>query len=87
MKEWEEWLVLLLFFIGILNIGGFIMNIRLMYEDNDSTIIYQIWTNDMNLFGKILLTLICLIFFPIWTILEGLFRLLKWLCYVGKEQY
>lgn len=81
----KEWLVVLLFFIGIFNICGFIMNIRLMYEDNDSTILYQIWTNDMNLFGKILLTLICLIFFPIWAIIEGLFRLLKWLCYVGKE--
>lgn len=81
----NKWLVILLFFIGMFNIWGFIMNIRLMYEDNDSTILYQVWTNDMNLFGKMLLTLICLIFFPVWMILEGLFRLLKWLCYVGKE--
>lgn len=80
----EAGLVILLFCIGISNIFGFIIK-ELMYEDNDSTILYEVWTNDMNLFGKMLLTLICLIFLPIWMILEGLFRLLKWLCYVGKE--
>lgn len=81
------WLILLFFFIGIFNVCGIIMNIRLMYEDNDSTILCQIWDNDMNLFGRLLLTFICLILFPVWTILEALIRLLKWLCYVGKEKY
>ena len=83
----KDWLILLIYFIAIFNIMGIIMNIRFMYEDNDSTILCQIWTNDMNLFGRLLLTFICFILFPIWTILEALFRLLKWLCYVGKEKY
>ena len=83
----NDWLIMLLFFIGILNIGGFVINIRLMYESNDSTILCQIWDNSMNLFGRLLLTFICLILFPVWTILEALFRLLHWLCYVGKEKY
>ena len=83
----NDWLIMLFFFIGILNIGGFVINIRLMYESNDSTILCQIWDNSMNLFGRLLLTFICLIFFPVWTILEALVRLLHWLCYVGKEKY
>ena len=83
----NDWLIMLFFFIGILNIGGFVMNIRLMYDGNDNSILCQIWTNDMNLFGRLLLTFICLIFFPVWTILEALVRLLHWLCYLGKEKY
>ena len=83
----NDWLIMLFFFIGILNIGGFVINIRLMYENNDSTILCQIWDNSMNLFGRLLLTFICLILFPVWTILEALIRLLHWLCYVGKEKY
>ena len=82
----NDWLIMLFFFIGILNIGGLVMNIRLMYERNDSTILCQIWDNSMNFFGRLLLTFICLIFFPVWTNLEALFRLLHWLCYVGKEK-
>ena len=82
----NDGLIILFLFIGILNICGFIMNIKLIYEDTDSSMLCQIWTNDMNLFGRLLLTFICLILFPVWTILEALIRLLKWLCYVGKEK-
>ena len=83
----ENTLILLILIAVGINLGGIVMNIRLMYDDSDCTILYQIWTNDMNLFGRLLLTFICLILFPVWTILEALIRLLKWLCYVGKEKY
>lgn len=83
----NDWLIFLIYFIGVFNLAGIIMNIRLMYDNNDETMLCQIWNNDMNLFGRLLLTLICLILFPVWTILEALIRLLKWLCYVGKEKY
>lgn len=83
----NDWLMILIIFIGIFNLCGFIMNIKLLSDGEDCTMLYQIWTNDMNLFGRLLLTFICLILFPVWTILEALVRLLKWLCYVGKEKY
>lgn len=79
-------LVLLIIFAVGINIGGIVANIKLMYDDSDCTLLCQIWTNGMNIFGRLLLTFICLALIPIWTIFEGLFRLLKWLCYLGKDR-
>ena len=83
----NDWLIMLISLIVFCNLIGIIINISFIGEDNDGTFLYQIWSNHMNLFGRLLLTFICLILFPIWTILEALIKLLKWLCYVGKGKY
>ncbi|MGN1337372.1 MAG: hypothetical protein ACI4WW_02740 [Candidatus Coprovivens sp.] len=80
MNEFTELLSSIIICMIIINTLGVISNIILIDNDN-GTILFQIWNNDMNIFGRLLLTIIILILFSVWTIVELLFRLLKWLCY------
>ena len=75
-------LALIIIYSGI-NVLGVIINVDFLWSD-DNTLFERVKENRMNLFGKTLLTLLLLIVFPIWTVLELIFRLFGWLCYLGK---
>jgi hypothetical protein len=79
----SDWLMCLIFIYAFINIGGIVLNIKLL-DYGEETVFKGILDNNMNLFGKILLTLLLLIFCPVWTVLELIVRLFKWLCYLGK---